>query len=121
MSKQISKQNKPAKILVVDDKEQMREVLRKFLAAEKYVVETAENAVETLKKFDETRFDVVLSDTKMPGMDGTELLDEILKKDANFALICRRVVREKSGATGCAAKKSLILKKFCNQINSGEK
>lgn len=44
MSKQISKQNKPAKILVVDDKEQMREVLRKFLAAEKYVVETAENA-----------------------------------------------------------------------------
>lgn len=87
MSKQISKQNKPAKILVVDDKEQMREVLRKFLAAEKYVVETAENAV----------------------------------KDTNFALICRRVVREKSGATGCAAKKSLILKKFCNQINSGEK
>ncbi|MEJ7698951.1 MAG: sigma-54 dependent transcriptional regulator [Pyrinomonadaceae bacterium] len=87
MSKQISKQNKPAKILVVDDKEQMREVLRKFLAAEKYVVETAENAVEALKKFDETRFDVVLSDIKMPGMDGTELLDEILKKDAQTIVI----------------------------------
>lgn len=87
MSKQISKQNLPAKILVVDDKEQMREVLRKFLAAEKYVVETAENAVEALKKFDETRFDVVLSDIKMPGMDGTELLDEILKKDAQTIVI----------------------------------
>jgi len=87
MSKQISKQNRPDKILVVDDKEQMREVLRKFLAAEKYVVETAENAVEALKKFDETRFDVVLSDIKMPGMDGTELLDEILKNDAQTIVI----------------------------------
>jgi two-component system chemotaxis sensor kinase CheA len=72
MSKQISKQNRPDKILVVDDKEQMREVLRKFLAAENYAVATAENAAEALKKFDETRFDVVLSDIKMPGMDGTE-------------------------------------------------
>jgi len=80
MSKQISKQNRPDKILVVDDKEQMREVLRKFLAAENYAVATAENAAEALKKFDETRFDVVLSDIKMPGMDGTELLAEILKK-----------------------------------------
>lgn len=87
MSKQTSKKIQPAKILVVDDKEQMREVLRKFLAAENYQIETAENAVEALKKFDETPFDVVLSDIKMPGMDGTELLAEILKKDARTIVI----------------------------------
>lgn len=62
----MSKKIQSAKILVVEDKEQMREVLRKFLAAENYLVETAENTCVTLKKFDETGFDVVLSDIKCP-------------------------------------------------------
>ncbi len=46
----MSKKIQSAKILVVENKEQMREVLRKFLAAENYLVETAENACVALKK-----------------------------------------------------------------------
>lgn len=68
-----------AKILIVDDKEQMREVLRKFLTADGYVVEMAGNGKNALEKFRQNSFDLVLSDIKMPAMEGTELLDEILK------------------------------------------
>ena len=68
-----------ARILIVDDKEPMSEVLRKFLAAEGYAVETAAEGTEALRKFAVEPFDLVLSDIKMPTMDGAELLAEILK------------------------------------------
>ena len=68
-----------AKILIVDDKDQMREVLRKFLTAEGYTVEMAGDGKNALEKFCQKSFDLVLSDIKMPLMEGTELLDEILK------------------------------------------
>lgn len=87
MSVQNSKQNYRARILVVDDKEQMRDVLRKFLIAENYSVETASNGSEALKKYHQNRFDLVLTDIKMPTMEGTELLAEILKIDENAIVI----------------------------------
>lgn len=68
-----------AEILVVDDKEQMREVLRKFLTAEGYAVEMACDGKNALEKFRQKPFDLVLSDIKMPLMEGSELLEEILK------------------------------------------
>jgi two-component system response regulator AtoC len=76
-----------AKILIVDDKEQMREVLRKFLLAENYCVETAENAAEALRKCRVENFDLILSDVKMPGMDGSRLLDEILRENPQATVI----------------------------------
>jgi len=71
--------NAVPKILIVDDKEPMRDVLRKFLASENYSVETAENGRDALEKFKSDSFELVLSDIKMPAMDGAELLTEILK------------------------------------------
>ena len=71
-----------ARILVVDDKEQMRLVRQKFLAAEGYQVETAASAAEALAMLHTQRFDLVLSDIKMPGMDGVELLDRVRAQDA---------------------------------------
>ena len=50
-----------AKILVVDDKDQMRDVLRKFLAAEGYAVETAADGRDALRKFAGDEFELVLS------------------------------------------------------------
>jgi two-component system response regulator AtoC len=87
MPKPIAKKKSSAKILVVDDKDQMRDVLRKFLLAEGYAVEAAESAKEALEKYDETKFDLVLSDIKMPGMDGTELLAEILRRNSRAIVI----------------------------------
>ena len=53
MPTQTAKQNPRARILVVDDKDQMRDVLRKFLAAEGYSVETAADGRDALRKFSE--------------------------------------------------------------------
>lgn len=82
MSRESSKQNHSARLLIVDDKEQMRDVLQKFLAAEGYEIETAANGKETLEKIGGQNFNLILSDIKMLGMDGDELLAEILKRDA---------------------------------------
>jgi len=82
-----AKPNPRAKILIVDDKEQMRDVLRKFLSAEDYAVETAADGKDALRKFAENSFDLVLSDIKMPVMDGAELLAEILKINPNAIVI----------------------------------
>ncbi len=79
--------NRRAKILVVDDKEAMRDVLRKFLAAENYAVETAANGREALAKFTAEKFDLVLTDIKMPALDGSELLAEILKINRRATVI----------------------------------
>ncbi len=87
MPMQTVKQNERAKILVVDDKEQMRDVLRKFLAAEGYSVEIAADGRDALRKFSENKFELVLSDIKMPAMDGAELLTEILKIDPQAIVI----------------------------------
>ncbi len=87
MPMQTAKQNSRVKILIVDDKEQMRDVLRKFLAAEGYAVETAADGKDALRKFAANSFELVLSDIKMPAMDGAELLAEILKINPQAVVI----------------------------------
>jgi DNA-binding NtrC family response regulator len=87
MSRESSKQNPSARLLIVDDKEQMRDVLQKFLAAEGYRIETAANGKEALEKITRQNFSLILSDIKMPGMDGDELLAEILKRDSEAVVI----------------------------------
>ncbi len=101
-----------AKLLIVDDKAQMREVLQKFLLAEGYRVEIAESAEEALQKFQKNNFDLILSDIRMPLMDGNELLEAILKikKDAvvilmtAFGSIEAAVEAIKQGATDYISK-----------------
>ncbi|MDQ2746137.1 MAG: sigma-54 dependent transcriptional regulator [Acidobacteriota bacterium] len=106
------KPNAGAKILLVDDKEAMRDVLRKFLAAEGYAVETAADGREALAKFVAEPFDLVLTDIKMPALDGAELLAEILKINAQaivilmtaFGSIEAAVAAIKNGATDYVSK-----------------
>ena len=59
-----------AKILIVDDEEGIRKVLRISLADRGYHVLTAENATDALQTFSHEQPGIVLTDIKMPGMDG---------------------------------------------------
>ena len=61
-------------ILVVEDGRSQREMLRDFLKDEGYPVSEAENGESALTRLREDRFDLVLTDYKMPGMDGMTLL-----------------------------------------------
>ncbi len=64
-------------ILVVDDEQSMREFLSIMLSKEGYSVEAVGNAQDCLKYMNQEIVDLVISDIKMPGMDGLQLLDEI--------------------------------------------
>jgi len=69
--------NKSASILVVEDEEKMRELLQKILLTEGYLVQTASNGSAALSMIEEHSFDIVLTDVKMPGLGGIELLKAV--------------------------------------------
>ena len=69
--------NAPRKILLVDDEDGIRKVLGLSLADRGFEVHTAENAEKGLALFRELRPSIVLTDIKMPGMDGLALLKAI--------------------------------------------
>jgi DNA-binding NtrC family response regulator len=78
-----------AKILIVDDEQSIRYVLREILEDEKYQVEDAANGQEALDKLTAEAFDVVLSDIKMPKMDGMALLEKVMEEgiETQFIMI----------------------------------
>ena len=68
------------RILVVDDEKAIRDFLYQALTRlGGFVVELAENGEEALKKIEKEDFDLVLTDLKMPTMDGLQLISEIAK------------------------------------------
>jgi DNA-binding NtrC family response regulator len=68
----------PERILVVDDELDMLMLLRMIIEDNSdHAVETTNNPSEGLKMLTEKDYDLVISDLKMPGMDGMELFDEL--------------------------------------------
>jgi DNA-binding NtrC family response regulator len=74
-------------ILVVDDEKSQREILEMILSAEGYDVSTAASGEAALKIARERRFDLVLTDLKMTGIDGIELLQKLLAYDSSIIVI----------------------------------
>jgi len=68
------------KILVIDDEKPTLNMSRLLLSAIGYSVVTAEGGVEGLDVFRNEKPDIVITDMKMPGMDGLAILDEIKKE-----------------------------------------
>ncbi len=64
-------------ILIVEDEELMRSILRRLLEGSGYEVVTADSAEAALSAFAENEISVTLTDIKMSGMDGIELLDRL--------------------------------------------
>lgn len=64
-------------ILVVDDEQEIRSMLDRHFRLHDYQVLTAENGAEALELLSTNRVDVVVSDIKMPVMDGVQLLREL--------------------------------------------
>jgi DNA-binding NtrC family response regulator len=77
---------KPA-ILVVEDEELMRSILRRLLEDSGYEVFSADSAESALAIFPENDIAVTLTDIKMSGMDGIELLDRIKGIDEEAVVI----------------------------------
>ena len=75
------------KILIVDDERSIRNSLGEILTDEGYEVETAEDGPTALAKVDKERFDVIFCDIKMPGMDGTEVLEKLVSDGVDSAIV----------------------------------
>ncbi len=69
-----------AHILVVDDDEGIRSLVKKYLSENKYIVNTAESAEEASKKIKIIKFDIIILDIMMPGKNGLEFIQENKKK-----------------------------------------
>ncbi len=65
------------RILIVDDEEGMRRLLSRVLAREGYETSTVGSGAEALRLVATERFDLVVTDIKMPEMDGLQLLAEL--------------------------------------------
>ncbi len=68
-------------ILIVDDDDRIRNLLRDYLSENNYVVSTAENANQAKERLEYLKFDILILDVMMPGQNGYELTKEIKKKD----------------------------------------
>ncbi|MDP2167162.1 MAG: sigma-54 dependent transcriptional regulator [Thermodesulfovibrionales bacterium] len=75
------------KILVIDDEEIVRVSCLRSLSAKGYSVKTAKSGTEGLMMLDKSPFDVVLTDLKMPDMDGIEVLTRIKDKSPDTEII----------------------------------
>ena len=86
---QTTERHSPTRLLVVDDEDFVRELLRDILDGENCEVEVAQDGTEALALFRERAFDGVFTDVGMPGMSGWELAREIrqLNKHIPIAVI----------------------------------
>jgi signal transduction histidine kinase/FixJ family two-component response regulator len=68
-----------ARVLVIDDEEVVRQLLDRTLTGKDYFVETVEDGSEALEKINNNTFDLLITDLKMPRVDGMEVLRELKK------------------------------------------
>jgi DNA-binding NtrC family response regulator len=79
--------SKTGRLLVVDDEANARTALAELLRHEGFSVETAADGFKALARFQESTPDLVLTDLKMPGMDGVELLRKLREHDPETVVV----------------------------------
>lgn len=75
------------KILIIDDEKAIRRTIKEILEFEKYNVDEAEDGQQGLDMALKGNYDVILSDIKMPKLDGTELLAKLMAHGTESSLI----------------------------------
>ena len=73
-------ENNKLHILIVDDDDRIRNLLKDFLSDNHYIVSSAENASQAKERLEYIKFDIIILDVMMPGQDGYDLTKEIKKK-----------------------------------------
>ena len=79
-------ENNKNHILIVDDDDKIRNLLKDYLNDNHYIVSTAEDAIQAKERSKIIKFDIIILDVMMPGQDGYDLTKEI-KKDSKVPII----------------------------------
>jgi DNA-binding response OmpR family regulator len=102
------------RVLLADDEEDILEVVQDRLEAYGFLVVTARDGLEALRKLSSERFEGVFLDVKMPGMNGLQVLEEIRKKDTAIPVIILTSSSSRDAAIEAIAKgaSAYVLKPF---------
>ena len=73
-------ENNKNHILIVDDDNRIRDLLKDYLSENNYIISTAENANQAKERLKYFKFDIIILDVMMPGQNGYELTKEIKKQ-----------------------------------------
>ncbi|MEO6301958.1 MAG: sigma-54 dependent transcriptional regulator [Bacteroidia bacterium] len=76
-----------AKILVIDDEKAIRRSIKEILEFEKHTIDEAEDGQMALEMALKNNYDIILSDIKMPKLDGIELLQKLIENKINSSII----------------------------------
>lgn len=76
-----------AKILVIDDEKAIRRSIKEILEFEKHSIDEAEDGITALNLALKNNYDIILSDIKMPKLDGEELLNKLIEHNISSAII----------------------------------
>ena len=79
-------ENNKNHILIVDDDDKIRNLLKDYLTENHYIVSTAMDAIQAKERLKIIKFDIIILDVMMPGQDGYDLTTEI-KKDSKVPII----------------------------------
>ncbi|MCX7703364.1 MAG: response regulator [Planctomycetota bacterium] len=86
------------RVLVVDDEEDLRFLVRTMLKKNGYEVEEAEDGEEALKKLSTQKFDLMVLDIMMPKLDGWGVLKELQKRKMNISVVVLTAKSDDSSA-----------------------
>lgn len=75
------------KILIVDDEQIVRESLKQWFIEDDYCVEAAADGESALKMYKKGKYDLILTDIKMPGISGLDLLEKLKAEDPSAVII----------------------------------
>ena len=88
-------------VLVVDDEEPIRNALRKFLKQQQFEVYTAASADEALQQLRLHKIALMLSDIRMPGTSGVDLVPQALEIEPDLAILMLTAVNDATSAALC--------------------
>jgi eukaryotic-like serine/threonine-protein kinase len=77
----------PGRVLLVDDQDELRQLFRRTLLKDGHEIVTASNGRAAIEHARQDRFDVVISDVRMPDMGGVELLQELHEQDPDLPVL----------------------------------
>jgi putative two-component system response regulator len=91
----------PVTLLVVDDEESIRNALRKFLVQQGYEVATAATGEEALAVLQRQKVTGILLDVNLPGINGVELVPQIMDLEPTIAILMLTAVNDATSAALC--------------------
>jgi len=106
------------RILLVEDKDIIRDVLTGFLESEGYQIDEARDGMEAIEKLTEENFDVVITDIKMPRMDGISLLKEVRKFHPGTDVIIITGYNNRSPQTSLRLGAKAFIHKSCGDVET---